>query len=291
MGRKSSFFISITFIIIAGIVPQPQPELGSVRAQANSQACISIKELENGRAALFNNCSSAIWFSMCYKKVGDKVIIDGIPPPRCENDEFSESLIGENGHPQGRDYFEIGMTAQVKNGIAWVECTDVKGGKLGFTDDPHHYNSRAGLFTAKCAESSVISRSFSSATQPTAPKNTAQTPLSPVVTPPSAAGSMSTQARDPKTYQEEHANGCISIHSGILENTCAFTVTASWCGEGVDCKNGRFRNLWNIGSGRHYSTLSPPGTFIRFAACKGPDTLEQDMKGEPYSFFCRIPLR
>jgi hypothetical protein len=66
-------------------------------------------------------------------------------------------------------------------------------------------------------------------------------------------------------------NECLSLSDNSLYNNCGFTVWATWCVENVDCRNGKFSNLEDIGAGRSYPVYgASTGNTVRYGACRAP---------------------
>lgn len=81
----------------------------------------------------------------------------------------------------------------------------------------------------------------------------------------------------------EDASTCINVEeraSAIstrsIINKCSYKIELAWCFEGGgssdDCVRG-FRNLWTLGSGATYPIQGKNVTKVRYAACKGANSL------------------
>ncbi len=78
----------------------------------------------------------------------------------------------------------------------------------------------------------------------------------------------------------QSAMGCVVSQQNALGgwdilNNCSYSVTASWCVVGYDCKAGNhiFSNTWTIRSGTSYPVSGSRGRKIEYAACKGSATI------------------
>lgn len=84
------------------------------------------------------------------------------------------------------------------------------------------------------------------------------------------------------------ATNCLDLVDNGLYNGCGFAVEAAWCVENVDCRGGRYTNIWTIGSGVRYPVQgASTGNHVRWAACKGRNTLDDVGNGSnPYRHQC-----
>lgn len=83
-------------------------------------------------------------------------------------------------------------------------------------------------------------------------------------------------------------NNCVDVTDNQLHNGCGYTVWVTWCVENVDCNNGKFTNLEDIGADKSYPVYGAhTGNVVHYGVCKAPMMpMTNDTPAYSYQFRC-----